>query len=585
MGNIPAIFKKEQKEIEPDFDEIEVAQAFQKVHGFSLADANPKQSRLPQKAKMFSDTFVEKHPQGAYLRAISKLYGSGHQALLSNCVSFFIGFGPLAIFGPTVPKSLSGFGKMALISTTAITGSIVRFPAGAMVDLYGGLISTIILLSAAVCGLAGLAALAAYTPTNYTVFSITYALKFAFGLLAGCGISRFPIGVANTAQHFPRKNAGKYINIFAGAGNLGPAFYSALIPVLMVNFGLVNAHIIVTLILLFGTIFVVGIYVPSFFHQLRNNGGLQEQNAKKCAQWLGQELIPNCNLPDNKMCNGECNTHPVTKYIRNTFDVLLLIRHFPNAVLTLDYICTFGGFLTLTATLPIYWREFHGLDKVYAGYLTMAYSAAASILRAVFGGPIDKYDYKSGGLISTIIGLTLNCIGLFPLAFAPSVEKYGMWWLPIPLFGEFFLAIGTALANAGSFKAIPFYAPDQVGKVGGLVGGIGATGGWIFPLLMGVFTLLAKLVYDGDEQQTDAWSYFMIIPVTVLAIIFNFILVFKGKAQKPLDNDAADADAKAPGHEDHKPTHEDIEMEATPSQSKEIDVKEVSLDSDGTDFV
>ena len=45
----------------------------------------------------------------------------------------------------------------------------------------------------------------------------------------------------------------------------------------------------------------------------------------------------------------------------------------------------------------------------------------------------------------------------------------------------FFMSLGSAAV----YKHIPVYYPDSVGAVGGLIGIIGATGGFILPIALG----------------------------------------------------------------------------------------------------
>lgn len=48
------------------------------------------------------------------------------------------------------------------------------------------------------------------------------------------------------------------------------------------------------------------------------------------------------------------------------------------------------------------------------------------------------------------------------------------------------LAAGTGLANAAVFQLLPHYIPSAVGGAAGLVGGIGAFGGFVLPPIFGL---------------------------------------------------------------------------------------------------
>jgi NNP family nitrate/nitrite transporter-like MFS transporter len=62
--------------------------------------------------------------------------------------------------------------------------------------------------------------------------------------------------------------------------------------------------------------------------------------------------------------------------------------------------------------------------------------------------------------------------------------------LPVAIFAEMLLALGMGFANAAVFKLVPKYSPKAVGGAAGIVGGLGAFGGFVIPPLMGLFVKL-----------------------------------------------------------------------------------------------
>jgi NNP family nitrate/nitrite transporter-like MFS transporter len=85
---------------------------------------------------------------------------------------------------------------------------------------------------------------------------------------------------------------------------------------------------------------------------------------------------------------------------------------------------------------------------------------------------------------------------------------------PINLAGELLIALGMGLANAAVFKMLPKYVPHAVGGASGLVGGLGALGGFIIPPILGLFAgALGPQGYSG--------GFFVYVVLAVAAIIVS----------------------------------------------------------------
>ncbi len=63
--------------------------------------------------------------------------------------------------------------------------------------------------------------------------------------------------------------------------------------------------------------------------------------------------------------------------------------------------------------------------------------------------------------------------------------------MAIAVTGEMLLALGMGFANAAVFKLVPKYTPETVGGAAGIVGGLGAFGGFVIPPVMGLFVKLS----------------------------------------------------------------------------------------------
>jgi len=144
------------------------------------------------------------------------------------------------------------------------------------------------------------------------------------------------------------------------------------------------------------------------------------------------------------------------------------------------YFVTFGGFIALTVWFPTYWREYFGTSLVLAGFLTALYSLSASILR-VFGGFTSD---RIGGEKTVFLSFVVVAVGAFLMIVASRS-------MAMAVSGVILLALGMGFANAAVFKLVPKYTPETVGGAAGIVGGLGAFGGFVIPPVMGLFVKLS----------------------------------------------------------------------------------------------
>ena len=85
------------------------------------------------------------------------------------------------------------------------------------------------------------------------------------------------------------------------------------------------------------------------------------------------------------------------------------------------------------------------------------------------------------------------------------------------------------IGKAAVYKHIPEYFPNDVGAVGGLVGSLGALGGFFLPLLFAYTT-----AWSGLPQST----FFVIFVVTLIAMLWMHVTVVSllHKASPELSN-------------------------------------------------
>jgi NNP family nitrate/nitrite transporter-like MFS transporter len=384
---------------------------------------------------------------------MAALKGTPSQGLTGATLGFFIGFAAVALFGPTAQRfqqamNLSPVAVGFLIAMPALSGSLLRIPFSAWVDISGGRKPFLTLLSLSVVGMAGLTAVVAFFYPNGMTPGM-YPVLLLLALLCGCGIATFSVGAGQTAYWFPQKKQGVALAIFGGVGNLAPGLFSFLIPIALGSLGLSGSYMVWVALLATGLIlyFLMGRNSPYF--QLLEQGS-EPAEARRLARSHGQELFPSGNLKES---------------------LLLSARSWKTWALVAIYFTTFGGFVALTAWLPTYWTAFFGLSVMSAGFLTALFSILTCVLRVVGGILSDRL--LEGGENTTILALLIMMVGAIVMVDAHEYE------LALP--GVVLLAFGMGVSNAGVFKIVPQAVPQAIGGAVGWVGGLGAFGGFVIP--------------------------------------------------------------------------------------------------------
>ncbi len=379
-------------------------------------------------------------------------------ALFWTTLAFFGGFASVAAFGPVMSKfrvsmNMGPFLAGVLIASPALTGSLLRVPLGALVDRMGGKKPILMLLSLAAAGVAGITVLFRFFPQpgpqHYPYFVLS-------GILCGCGIAVFSVGVPTVSYWYPQRSQGSALALYGGLGNLAPGIFALLLPFLVMTLGFTASYMLWLglLLLLIGLIAAFMHDAPYF--QYRQLG--IEIDPQALLHACGEELLPSGRAMQSiRKAGGDWRTW----------------------ILTYFYFVSFGGFIALTVWLPTYWVEYFGVSLVRAGALTALYSLAASLLRVAGGYVADRL----GGEKVTISALSVICLGaLLMVAVGQSFV--------LAFSGQMLLALGMGFANAAVFKLVPKYSPSAVGGAAGIVGGLGAFGGFVIPPFMGLFIQL-----------------------------------------------------------------------------------------------
>lgn len=383
--------------------------------------------------------------------------GTRTRALWLATLGFFGGFAGVAIFGPLVPKftdllHLTPFEAGILAAIPALTGSLLRIPFGAAVDRFGGKRPFFALLLLTNLGVIGLLALLA---TSYPDrMAGTYPALIVLGMLIGCGIATFSVGIAQVSYWFPRRDQGGALGIYGGLGNTSPGLSTMLLPIAVGAIGLLGAYGVWFAVLLAITIAYWFVMRDAPWFQLRDAGRRLDD-------------------PDRLVALGGSDLVPRGSAVAG----LRLAAGIPATwALVFFYFVSFGGFLAFTTWLPSFWTSMYGSSLRDAGLLTATFSLTTAIVRVM------------GGLASDRLSIRYALAANFLLMAAGTLVLASSDTFAVSLASTLVVAVGMGLQNAIVFKLVPSYIPTAVGGASGWIGGLGALGGFVIPPVMGYVT-------------------------------------------------------------------------------------------------
>ncbi len=411
--------------------------------------------------------------------------GTRNSAMWLATLGFFGGFAGVSIFGPLVPKftdllHLTPFEAGLLAAIPSLTGSLLRIPFGAAVDRVGGkrpLLALLLLTNAGVIGL--LALLATSYPGH---MGGTYPVLMVLGMLIGCGIATFSVGIAQVSYWFPKRDQGGALGVYGGLGNTSPGLSTMLLPIAVGAIGLLGAYAVWFAVLLAITIVYALFIKDAPWFQLRAAGQRVDDPARLVALG-GSDLVPRGSAVEGLKAAAAI---PATW------------------ALVFFYFVSFGGFLAFTTWLPSYWGSMYGSSLREAGLLTAAFSLLAAVVRVAGGVASDrlsiKYALVGNFLLMAVATLVLAMSDTFAVSLAATLA----------------VGAGMGLQNAIVFKLVPSYVPTAVGGASGWIGGIGALGGFVIPPVMGFVTGAV----GGSAGYARGFLPFVVIALATLPVVW-----------------------------------------------------------------
>jgi NNP family nitrate/nitrite transporter-like MFS transporter len=321
-----------------------------------------------------------------------------------------------------------------LTAVAVLSGSIFRLPIGILTDRRGGrvVMTALLLLSAIPC---------------YLVSRVhSYEGLIICALLYGLAGNSFSAGIAWNAAWSTRERQGFALGTF-GAGNVGASLTKLIGPMLIAAIPAAGY--------LGGAVPGGWRFVPVLYSVLLV--------MMAAVLWVASPS------PDLKPGSS--------RSIASMLAPLKVVRVWRFG---LYYVVVFGAYVAFSLWLPNYYKTVFGLSLARASLLTALFIFPASLLRPLGGWLSDRFGARPV-TYAVFVVMLLACI---PLAAPPAMLGMGNGlWTFVALVEV--LGVGMGIGKASVYKYIPEYFPRDVGAVGGLVGTLGALGGFFLPLGFG----------------------------------------------------------------------------------------------------
>ena len=353
----------------------------------------------------------------------TSFWKAGHTpTLIAAFLYFDLAFMVWVLLGPLAPMisktlMLTPAEKGLMVATPTLAGALLRVVNGLLVDRIGpkrsGAISQIIVIAGLFCAWA----------LGVDSFGGTLAL----GIILGFAGASFAIALPLASRWYPAEHQGKAMGL-AGMGNSGTVLASLFAPVLAKMFGW-NAVLGLACIPL--TIVFV-------------------------AYMLMAKDAPNAPAP------------------KKIVDYFTPLKQVDAWWLMAFYAVTFGGFVGLAASLPIYFTDQFGLTPIVAGYCTAGCVFAGSLVRPMGGALADRI----GGVKALTIVYIVAALALAGVGYATTLAG------ALGLFVLAMLALGTG--NGSVFQLVPQRFQAEIGVMTGLVGMAGGIGGFYLASSLGL---------------------------------------------------------------------------------------------------
>jgi MFS transporter, NNP family, nitrate/nitrite transporter len=360
-----------------------------------------------------------------------------------------------------------------LLAVAILAGSLPRLNFGIWADKYGGRnVMVALLLFCAV-------------PTYLVGQASDYFELIACAALFGLAGNSFTVGIAWNSVWFPNRLKGTALGVFGG-GNVGASGTKMLV---------VLVPSILTLVPIGG---LLGGLIP---------GGWRFVPVLYSALLVltAGAVVALCPRVDRRPGRG-----------RPLAQMLAPLRFVRVWRFSLYYVVVFGAYVALSAWLPNYYRNTYNLSIRSAAFLTALFIFPASLLRPLGGWLSDKL----GPRVVTYAVFIAMALAMIPLCLPTNMLDLGLTGFTALIV---LVGVGMGIGKASVYKYVPNYFPRDVGAVGGLVGALGALGGFLLPPAFGAIGR-----WTGSPQS----AFFALLALTLVSLTWLHLAVMRIKREE-----------------------------------------------------
>jgi NNP family nitrate/nitrite transporter-like MFS transporter len=374
-----------------------------------------------------------------------------HRTLILATAMFNLGFVIWFSFAPFTGGIADAFGlsvqDLGIVASAAIVAvPLGRILVGPLSDRYGATV------------VASATMLVVGTFAIVSAFARTYEVFIGARILASLAGVTFVIGIQHVSEWFEEEELGTAEGIFAGIGNAGAGL---------------GAYI--TLPRIFGANYAGPIFSTNWRAAFFYTGALA------IVVGVAYYVFTEPAKSDTK--------RDATKAGVSWEQWKFIATRYGAVVLAVAYIMTFGLEIAMNGWLGTYYREAFGESNlVLAATFAATFSIAAGLLRPIGGYVSDVVQRKEMDVLPWFHGRYREQ-WTFATLVAVMLSMFAM--TAAGLTGSLYVAIATgflvgtccAFAEGAIFAQVPAMFPDNSGTVAGIVGGIGTTGGVVYPLV------------------------------------------------------------------------------------------------------
>ena len=371
-----------------------------------------------------------------------------------------------------------------LTALPILNGSIWRLFTGIWADKFGGrkVMMVLLLLSA--------------IPTALLTQTKNVTSLFILAFFIGIAGNSFSTGIAWNSAWFPREKQGFALGVF-GAGNVGASVTKLIGP------AIVSATA--------GATYLGGLIL----------GGWRVIPAVYSVLLIMMTISIFFFTPNQDRRPG--SSVPMGEQLRPLKEVR--VWRF-----SLYYTVVFGAYVALASMLPKYYEAQYDVILWKAALLTTLFIFPASLLRPIGGYLSDRFGarkvmYWTFGAMLVTSGILMMPQGHIVIKVATTKSENGLLeilpWSPNLFFFTLvtvLLGCAMGIGKAAVYKHIPEYFPMRVGSVGGLVGSLGALGG---------FFLLPIFGYAQQLTGIRSSPFAVLFLLTLVSLVWMHLIVLQ----------------------------------------------------------